>query len=189
MNPDTAISRRRALANRSLHFARQHLGWPGAAALAALLVAAALALVARPLWHRQQEDLLRQHVARLDMTVRLGNAAPGSTRDPRDLARDSLPSVADRGRSVTTLMTVLKHSGLEALSGTYSVEDQAPDLVRMKVSIPVKGGYRPLRALVASLLNKLPHAALDSLELQLLPDDQQIEGHMQLSLFFRKERP
>jgi hypothetical protein len=189
MNPDAGISRRRALANRAAQFTRQHVGWPGAAVLLALAVAAALALVVRPLWRQQTQGLLQQHVARLDLTQRLGNAAPGPTRDPRDLARDSLPSVADRGKSVTLLLATLKQSGLEALSGTYAVEDHAPDLVRMKVSIPVKGGYGPLRALVASVLNKLPHAALDSLELDLLADEHQVEGRMQLSLFFRKERP
>jgi hypothetical protein len=191
MSTDLEISRPRALLNRGVQFSKLRLGGPGALALVALAAAAAIALGARPLWHQQREDLLRQYVARLDLTVRLGAAASASavTRDPRDQVRDSLPSIAERSKSVTLLLSMLTEGGLEALSGSYAVEDQAPDLIRLKVSVPVKGGYRPMRALVAKVLNDLPHAALDSLDLQLLADDSQIEGQLQLSLYFRKERP
>jgi hypothetical protein len=53
----------------------------------------------------------------------------------------------------------------------------------------VHAAYAPLRVLTATVLNEMPHAALDELDLELQDEDQQLEGKIQLSLFFRKEHP
>ena len=46
-----------------------------------------------------------------------------------------------------------------------------------------------VRRLVASLLNDLPHAALDGLDLERGADGQTLGGVVRLSLFFRQEAP
>jgi hypothetical protein len=169
---------------------RHKLGWPGVLALLLLLAAAAMALAVRPNLQERQRQMLRAQVARLDATAKVADAASAATaqRDPRDAARDQLPPVAQRGQSVAQLLRLLEEAKLTAKRGEYSVEDQAPGLVRLRVTLPVSGGYGPMRELVAALLNDMPNLALDSMDFERGADAAGlVSGHLRLSLFFRKE--
>jgi hypothetical protein len=186
------VSPLRASVNRLRWQWQRQLGWPGALCLLLLLAAAVMAVAVRPNLQDRQRELLRAHVARLDATVKVADAASAATaqRDPRDAARDLLPPLAQRGKSVARLLKLLEEAKLTAQRGEYSVEDQAPGLVRLRVSLPVSGGYGALRELVATLLNDMPHVALDSMDLERAADGGgQVSGHLRLSLFFRKESP
>jgi hypothetical protein len=169
---------------------QQQLGWPGALALLLLLAAAAMALAVRPNLQERQRQMLRAQVARLDATAKVADAASAATaqRDPRDAARDQLPPVTQRGQNVAQLLRLLEEAKLTAKRGEYSVEDQAPGLVRLRVTLPVSGGYGPMRELVAALLNDMPNLALDSMDFERGADAAGlVSGHLRLSLFFRKE--
>jgi hypothetical protein len=180
----------RAAANRLSWQWQRQLGWPGLLALALLLATAALALAVRPNLQERQHQVQRAQLARLDSSAKVADAASAaqSQRDPRDAARDQLPLVAQRGQSVSQLLRMLEEAKLTAKRGEYSVEDQAPGLVRLRVTLPVSGGYGPLRELVATLLNEMPHLALDSMDFERGADaGGLVSGHLRLSLFFRKE--
>jgi hypothetical protein len=184
------VSPVRAAVNRLRWQWQRQLGWPGALSLLLLLAAAVGALAVRPNLQERQRELLRAHVARLDASTKVADAASAATaqRDPRDVARDVLPPLAQRGQSVARLLKLLEDAKLTAQRGEYSVEDEAPSLVRLRVSLPVSGTYGPLRELVATLLNDMPHLALDSMDLERAPEGGgQVTGHLRLSLYFRKE--
>ena len=190
----TPVSRARATANRWRWWWQQRMGWPGGAAVVLLLAAAVLSWGVRPGIAERQRQLLREHVQRLDATVRISSAASAAAastqRDPRDLLRDSLPPVARRGETVAAVLALLEQAKVQADRAEYTAEDELPGLVRMRVVVPIKGSYAATRDTIASVLNALPHATLDSLSLErgANPGDE-LGGQLHFSLFFRKETP
>lgn len=186
-----AASGARARVNRVRWWWQRHMGWPGLLAVLVLLGAMATAWVARPAISTAQRDLLRAHVARLDAASRLRAAAPvAGTRDPRDAARDALPSASRRAESIATLLDVLDQGKVAADRAEYTAEDQEPGLVRVRIVVPIEGSYGPSRQMIASILNAMPHAALDGIDLERPAEaGEALIGQLRLSLFFRKEAP
>lgn len=167
------------------------MSWPGLVALALLSLALALGAVARPYLQDERDQALKRYVARLDTSVRLAAAAASAAaaKDPRDLARENLPSVAERGQAVAKLLKLLRQPDAGVQGAEYQTEEWAPELLRLRVSLPFNGRYAALRVLVANILDELPFAALDGLELEAPDGTQMLEGKLQISLFFRRERP
>lgn len=162
---------------------RQRMGLAGAGGVAMALAAVAAALAGQAL-QTQREALLRQHAVRLDTSVRLTSAAPGA--DPRDAAWLAIPVDAQRGANLSTLLALLKRSRAEVTGAQYRLEDAEPGLRRLRVTLPVRGAYSSVRALVVELLNGLPNAALDGLDLEREADSGTVSGRLRLSLFFRR---
>ncbi len=191
----TPISERRARFNRLRWWWQQRLGWVGGLALLLLLGAALLPTVLRPAIRQAQADLLRDHVAQLDRLARQ-RGSPASPqrdiRDARDVLLDSLPPVSQRGESVALLLTLLEQAQVGADSADYLAEEQPPGLIRLRVNLPMRGSYPAMRRLVATLLNRLPHAALDGMELERSTEagvGAALTGQLRLSLYFRKLAP
>ncbi len=191
----TSVSARRARLNRLRWWWQQQLGWVGGLALLLLLGAALLPTVLRPAIRQAQADLLRDHVAQLDRLARQ-RGSPASPqrdiRDARDVLLDSLPPVSQRGESVALLLTLLEQAQVGADSADYLAEEQPPGLIRLRVNLPMRGSYPAMRRLVATLLNRLPHAALDGMELERSTDaafGAALTGQLRLSLYFRQLAP
>jgi hypothetical protein len=190
MKPNTQqASTGRARFNRLRWWWLRRMGWPGLAALLLVLVAGGLEWGVRPAIARQNAQLLHEHVARLDAAARLrASAANVGQRDPRDQLRDSLPPVSQRGESVAALLRLLEVAQLSADRAEYTAEEMEPGLVRLRITVPVQGGYGATRELIASLLNELPNAALDRVELaRPAAGANKLSGQLYLSLFFRRE--
>jgi hypothetical protein len=186
-----AMSGSRARTNRVRWWWRRRMGWPGAVAVLLLLASAALSWVVRPTIASSQRDMLRAHVARLDAAARLREAGPvAGERDPRDAVRDALPMASRRAESIATLLALLAKAKATADRAEYVAEAENPGLVRVRVTLPIEGSYGSARELIASILNTLPHAALDSVELERPADaGDHLTGQLRLSLFFRREAP
>lgn len=172
------------------HWSRT-MGWPGLLGMALCAAAAALAWGVRPAIASSQAEMLRAHVARLEAASRQAPAASGAAaRDPRDEVRDSLPSVTQRGRVIGELLVLLGKAGVSADQAEYTAEDLEPGLVRLRVVLPVEGAYGPTRRLVGDILNAMPCAALDALELERASATAaSLSGRLRFSLFFRREAP
>lgn len=185
------VTEARARLNRWRLAWAARMGWPGLAALALLLLALALGAVARPYLQDERDLALKRYVDRLDTSVRLAAvaASAAAAKDPRDLARENLPSVAERGHAVAKLLKLLGQPGAGVQGAEYQTEEWAPELLRLRVSLPFSGKYAALRSLVANILDELPFAALDGLDLEAPDGTQVLEGKLQFSLFFRRERP
>lgn len=161
------------------------LGWHGALGLVLALAAVAAAVVAHD-FEAERERLLRRHVADLDARTRLGAAGPAAP-DARDVAWRDLPPDRRRGATVVELLKLLEAARVEVSSAQYRLEDAPAGLRRLRVTLPVRGGYAGLRALVARVLNQMPNAALDGFELDRGEASSQVDGQLRLSLFFRRE--
>lgn len=210
----TLPGRPRAALNRWAWRWRLHAGWPGAGALALAVLAALLAGVLRPQLAAREAAALREHVLQLDTDVQLAQAASGP--DPRDALRASLPPARERGRVTAQLMAHFASAPLGVGRVQYRSEFEAPGLERLRVELPLQGGYGALRELLAVLLNEHPNAALDALEIERAGDDAKagaaapepgaerqpgkaavpsaapaaaIQARLRLSLYFQREAP
>lgn len=171
---------------RAHWLAVQRVGWVGALGLG-LAVAAALLAVASSQLETERSRLLRQHVEFLDRSARVTLAADGpARRDPRDALWEALPPDARRGATVAELLRLLETAKVEVSGAQYRLEDTEAGLRRLRVTVPVRGGYGGVRNLVVTVLNGLPNAALDGFELDREADDSLLTGQLRLSLFFRK---
>ncbi|CAD5373346.1 putative transmembrane protein [Rubrivivax sp. A210] len=160
------------------------LGWPGLVALGLLLGAVLLAAAVRPSLAPVRGAAPRAAVDTVAAQARAVRAAA----DAREQARAALPSVAQRGASIARLVGLLERAQVGADSADYTAEDVEPGLVRLHIAVPFKGGYPALRRLVASVLNAMPHAALDGTTIE-KDADEGLSGHLRFSLFFRREAP
>jgi hypothetical protein len=167
------------------------MGWPGLLALGLCAAGAVIAWVVRPAIATSRSEMLREHVATLGSSApQVPAAANAAVRDPRDSLRDSLPSVASRGRVVGELLTLLATAGVSADEAEYNADEFEPGLVRLRVVLPVKGDYVPMRRFVFEILNAMPYAALDAFELERsTTDGTALTGRLRFSLFFRREAP
>lgn len=181
----------RALSNRWRWWVRRHLGWAGVAGVLLLLVSAVLAVGVRPSLQAQQRVLLQSYVAQLDRTVRLrAEGAQGAVpRDPRDLMWDALPTLAQRGEVMERFIEKLEAGTTLVERATYENEVMAPGLIRTRVTVPVRGSYRAQRELLARVLNALPFAALDSVQMELAAEGDSLNAQIRFSLFFREASP
>jgi hypothetical protein len=185
------VSSGRARVNRLRWWWLRRMGWPGWVALLMIVLSGVLAWAVRPAIAKAHSELLQAHVARLDKMSRERAALPAaSQRDPRDQLRDSLPSVSRRGESLAVLLEILGRGEVATDRAEYVAEDQEPGLVRLRIAMPVQGAYRPNRKLIANILNAMPNAALDRVELE-RPNSatNNLNGQLNLSLFFRREAP
>lgn len=189
--PEQGISAARAWTNRWRWWARNHLGWPGLAGLVLLIAAAVLGLFVRPSLQAQQRGLLQSYVARLDQTVQVrdSDAQAQAALDPRDLMWEALPTVAERGAVIARFIEKLEAGTTLVERATYENETVAPGLVRTRVTVPVRGSYAGQRELVARVLNALPHAALDSVQMERATETDSLNAQVRFSLFFRQEAP
>jgi Tfp pilus assembly protein PilO len=156
-----------------------------------LIAAAVLGLFVRPSLQAQQRGLLQSYVARLDQTVQVrdSEAQAQAARDPRDVMWEALPTVAERGAVIARFIEKLEAGTTLVERATYENETVAPGLVRTRVTVPVRGSYAGQRELVARVLNALPHAALDSVQMERATETDHLNAQVRFSLFFRQEAP
>jgi hypothetical protein len=165
-----------------------NLGRLGVVAVVLSLVTAALALWVRPALMQAQAVALRNDMEREQAAARLSPAGSvAAQRDPREDWFEALPEDSGRSTIVVRLLTLLHASRVTDDTADYVAEEQEPGLLRVRVTVPVNGRYTEVRELVGRVLDRLPNAALDSIELEQQPDERQaLSGQLRLSLFFRR---
>ncbi len=182
----------KARANRLRWWWQLHMGWAGIAALVLGVAGGTLLATARPQIEAKRNALVREQVAKLDaLAQQRAKVVPGEERaDSRERLHASIPSIAQRGASVAKLLDLAGASGVTFDRAEYASMDQEPNLSRLKVNLPFGGNYAQTRAVIARLLNGLPNAALDSIDIERPNTDlKTLEGTLRLSLYFRKDAP
>ncbi len=182
----------KARANRLRWWWQLHMGWAGAAALVIVVAGTALLGIVRPQIEAKRNALVREQVAKLDgLAQQSAKDVPGAQgADLRERLRASIPPIAQRGASVAKLLDLAGASGVTFDRAEYASLDQEPNLSRLKVTLPFGGNYAQTRAVIARLLNGLPNAALDSIDIERPNTDlKMLEGTLRLSLYFRKDAP
>jgi Tfp pilus assembly protein PilO len=170
----------------------QSMGMAGAVAL--LLAVSALVVVfwVQPWLETQRSQLLRRQIQQLQSLSKQQDPAQARTgdRDLRDIWRDGLPAIDQRGQSIKQLLTTAHQASMQLERVEYEEEPAQPGLIRVRIRMPVLGSYAQFRKLTADLLNAVPHAALDSIELEQGKTEipgATLQGKLLLSLYFRKE--
>lgn len=181
--------------SRSLAVAwRLQLGLPGIVGLACLALAAYLAAVYAPALQAEQDELrARQQQAR----ERPATASRRTTPTSAALHRvDSLPAGNQRGADLARLIEISRRTGVELTRGDYTTnkpsaaddaDASAADAVsQWHLQLPVRGNYTQVRRFIAEMLNTMPHAALDGLQVE-RPDTRQttLETTLRITLFYR----
>ncbi len=150
---------------RWLHWSRLHLGWPALAGCMMLAGAAAC-------WGLWWPQVLREQAA-LAARERALAAAPRAPLDAltqralETLSPDDMPPLRQRGSDLEALVGAAKRHGLTLERADYSAGSPLGGrLERVEAALPLTGTYAQLRPFIATVLNELPHAALDSLQME-----------------------
>jgi hypothetical protein len=167
------------------------LRWPGA--LGALLLVAGAGYGAGVLLpERQQLAGNEAKVARAERkaaAVKSGKeAAPLSPAQRRERFYNGLPGTGEVTQYVERIYAAAAAERLSLMHGEYTgAELAAADLVRYKITLPLKGSYGQVHRFIATALKDVPGLALDDVALQ-RPNiaDAQVEARVQLSLFLAR---
>lgn len=192
MNPiPHLVSTQRARANRLRWWWQQRMGWPGVIAIALIAGGAVLAAWVRPGIDSARRELVREQVARLEALARQKAVMMVADKvDPREALRRTVPALPRRGETVAQLLELAAGAGVSVDRAEYATEDQEPNLSRLKVTMPFGGTYAQTRSVIGRVLNGLPNAALDSVEIERpSTETKALEGTLRLSLYFRKDAP
>lgn len=183
----------RARLNRWVWWWQHHLGWPGALAVAALVACLALFLGVRPTLEQARADNLRLQVQKLSALAQTRGANGGGgdsppEADPRETWRAALPGWSQRNQVVRKMLVASKSAHVEFERADYSTENQEPGIVHMQATMPLTASYEQVRQLMSAILNEVPNAAVDALELERSRDDAGLlTGRLRVSFFFRGE--
>ncbi|WP_077034803.1 GspMb/PilO family protein [Pelomonas sp. KK5] len=165
------------------------LGWPGLLGALALAGALALGLAARG-WDREatglqaRADSLRRTAAVRNDTITEAAATPAEW-----LRR--LPPAAERQQRLADLLEIGLRLGLTPQRTEHRLSvDSAAGLERLRVTMPLTGGYAQLRHFIEAALEHDPALSLDSLKLRRsTPQAAELEAELVWSLHGRSETP
>jgi hypothetical protein len=167
----------------------RHLGRPALVALLLLGAAVFVQWQLRPGLLREQQRLeLRQQALLEQFRSRGGEATPVVADPP---AEQGLPPTAQRGRDLQWLVTAAQRGGLVLDRADYALGAATREsLTRVEASLPLTGTYSAVRQFIAAALNEMPHAALESLQIE-RPNTQspQLQATLRLVLFYRQGTP
>jgi hypothetical protein len=98
------------------------------------------------------------------------------------------PPVDQSTADLRIIFAAAQAAHVDLARGEYSVRpvDSSGGLERFDVILPVKEHYAPVKAFVAEVLNRLPHASLDELRVE-RPGAaaEQLESRVHFTLFYR----
>lgn len=162
------------------------LRWPGLLGLAALALAALLELGLTQRWQAQSDDL-QATAERLQRQLRLqraSGAGPEATLQSWQLA---LPDADQRQQRLADLLEQGLRAGLLSSRTEHRLSiDATAGLERLRVSMPLQGGYAQLRGFIEAALRQDPALSLDSLKLRRAsPAAAQIDAELVWSLHAR----
>ena len=167
------------------------LRWPGA--IGALLLVAGAGYGGGVLL--PERDYLAAHelkVARAERkaaAVRSGlEAAPLSPAQRRERFFNGLRGTTEVTQAVEQIYAAAEAEKLSLMHGEYTgAELPAADLVRYKITLPLKGTYGQVRRFVGTSLQTVPGLTLDDLALQ-RPNigDGVVDARVQMSLFLAR---
>jgi hypothetical protein len=97
------------------------------------------------------------------------------------------PSQSDVPKWLSSIFTAARDMNVDLELGEYSyAKERGIPLARYQIELPVIAPYPTVRALVASLMNKMPFAALDDFAItKELPEDEVVSATLRMSIFVR----
>ncbi|MEJ6007979.1 GspMb/PilO family protein [Paucibacter sp. AS339] len=168
----------------------QALGLPGVLGLAGLVLAAALLLLSQH-WDQRGAQLQAEAdgiSSRLRAQRAAGVQAAQAPVTPAQW-QAALPSAALRQQRLADLLEIALRQGLVSSRTEHRLSvDAAAGLERLRVSMPVSGGYAQLRSFIEAALRHDPALSLDALKLRRVgPNAAEVEADLSWSLHGRGE--
>jgi hypothetical protein len=173
---------------RKLHRLVHRVGLPALAAAALLIVAALLYFAGvQPLRSelaglRTQADAAQQklRVARL-----AGTAAPATVAEQLRSFHAFFPRTDSLSHWLDKIHTIGRAAGLSIRSGEYRLERQERAPWRYHVTLPVSGSYVQIRQFITFVLQEVPSASLDDVQLRREAGaGERLEARLRFSLHF-----
>ncbi|MFY7867598.1 GspMb/PilO family protein [Roseateles sp.] len=169
----------------------QTLGLPGSVGVAALLLAAALAMLShhwdtRSARFQAEADQISQRLrAQRAAGVQESAQAPAT----QSQWQAALPPAAVRQQRLADLLEIALRQGLVSSRTEHRLSvDAASGLERLRVSMPVSGGYAQLRSFIEAALLHDPALSLDALKLRRAsPQAAEVEADLTWSLHGRSD--
>jgi hypothetical protein len=185
--------------NLALHLLNQigrqiqvRLGTAGIAG-AALLLTAAVGMVLATRSHRQTEWLSAAAEQARARIAQIGATHPAEDRTPAEQMvrfQQWFPPSTQSTADLRVIFAAASAAHVDLARGEYAVRpiEGSQGLQRFDVILPVKEHYGPVKAFVAEVLNKLPHASLDELRVE-RPGAaaDQLESRVHFTLFYREQ--
>ncbi|TFZ05375.1 hypothetical protein EZ313_01495 [Ramlibacter henchirensis] len=155
---------------RELRRLVRRLGWFAAAGLAMLLAAVLLHFGgARPVLSEVEASRLKLATLREQLGAgghRFGEPIAKSVPEQLRAFREFLPRSESLPRWLDALHASARGTGVAIRSGEYRLERQEGGLLRYHVTLPVTGNYTQLRQFVNAVLQDVPAASLDDVQLR-----------------------
>jgi len=137
-----------------------------------------------------QRELAERHSAAAGATLGTQTALVSLPGDELRQLHSRFPALASLTAQVERLHRIGRASGLQLQQADYRLEVPPAGLIAYRVSLPVRGEYRALRGFIGAVLKEMPVAAVDRVRFERKkPGDTQLEAQIQLTLFFRPEKP
>jgi len=135
-----------------------------------------------------QDELAARHSAAAGTSVSVQPVAHST--DPLAELHSRFPALDTLPAQVERLHRIARSTGLQLQHGDYRLEVPPAGLVAYRVSLPARGEYRALRTFIGAVLKEMPVAAVERVRFERKkPGDAQLEAQIQLTLFFRPEKP
>ncbi|WP_341888616.1 hypothetical protein [Variovorax sp. YR752] len=166
---------------------RRHLGRPAWLALGLLAAWLLVQWQLRPALLHDHERLAQRRAA---LAVAPAQRPVGAVAQP-PLAAGELPSPRQRGRDLEALVVAAQRTGLTLERADYAIGAAASGApIRVEATLPLNGSYAAVRRFVAEVLNELPHAALESLQLERASAQaRDLQATARIVLFYAEESP
>jgi uncharacterized iron-regulated membrane protein len=188
VDPRVAVTTQQAALNVLRWRWHQHAGVFGLVGVVALLLAGGVWFGVHEPAEQETQRLLRAKVKQLSDARSAAAASAVSQRDPHDLARESLPGERERAAVVRRVLALAEASKLSVERSDYTLQAEEPRLQRLRMTLPLGGGYTQVRQFVGQLLNRMPNVALDSLQIDRPASGAgELQTTVRLSIYFRAE--
>ncbi|MEY4747979.1 MAG: hypothetical protein RIQ60_193 [Pseudomonadota bacterium] len=188
VDPRASVTARDAFVNVVRWRWHRHFGVLGWVGLGTLAAAAAVWFGLHLPAEEESDRLLRAKVRQLSEARSAAAAASAVQRDPRDLARESLPDERERAAVVRKVLALAEANKLAVERSDYTLQTEEPRLQRLRVTLPLGGSYAQVRQFIGQLLNRMPNVALDSLQIDRPTNaNADLQTTVRLSIFFRVE--
>jgi hypothetical protein len=171
--------------HRALDLWDRHFGAPAWIALALLAAFALVQWQVRPAQERTRAALVLQ----AEQAVAQRRAGAEAKR-PRDPLSEALPDVATRGKDIGALLAAAAQSELVVERADYTVESiTGVPLSKLHANLPVTGSYANVRRFIAEVLNAMPNATLESIQLERADTQSaRLQATLRIVLFYRTAR-
>lgn len=103
--------------------------------------------------------------------------------------RSLLPTLDMGTRDLRAVFATAERHRVDLPKGDYSLKhaEDGSGVARLEVVLPIKERYATIKAVIADLLNQLPHASLSELKLERSAANvNQLEARVRLTLYYRE---